>query len=109
MKKSIFVLGIAAVILAVGSLGGAANAATAQQEKMKTCNAEAKTKNLAGDDRKTFMKTCLSATGAGADTHAAAKKLTPQQEKMKACNAEAKTKNLAGADRKTFMSTCLKG
>jgi len=33
---------------------------TAQQEKMKTCNADAKTKGLKGDDRKAFMKTCLS-------------------------------------------------
>jgi hypothetical protein len=33
----------------------------AQQEKMKTCNADAKTKSLAGDERKKFMKECLSA------------------------------------------------
>ncbi len=32
-----------------------------QQEKMKTCNAEAKTSALKGDERKVFMKTCLSA------------------------------------------------
>ncbi|MBS0558230.1 MAG: hypothetical protein JSR27_12520 [Proteobacteria bacterium] len=40
----------------------AAPAATAhetQQEKMKTCNAEAKTKALKGAARKTFMSTCL--------------------------------------------------
>ena len=28
---------------------------------MKTCNADAKTKALAGDARKAFMKECLSA------------------------------------------------
>ncbi|HWU67981.1 MAG TPA: PsiF family protein [Stenotrophobium sp.] len=33
----------------------------AQKEKMKTCNADAKTKGLKGADRKAFMKTCLSA------------------------------------------------
>jgi hypothetical protein len=27
---------------------------------MKSCNADAKTKGLKGDDRKSFMKTCLS-------------------------------------------------
>jgi hypothetical protein len=27
---------------------------------MKSCNADAKTKALTGDDRKAFMKTCLS-------------------------------------------------
>lgn len=31
-----------------------------QQTRMKTCNADAKKQNLAGDARKTFMKTCLS-------------------------------------------------
>lgn len=31
-----------------------------QQEKMKACNAEAKTKALKGDERKSFMKECLS-------------------------------------------------
>ncbi|WP_266169889.1 PsiF family protein [Dyella subtropica] len=31
-----------------------------QQEKMKSCNADAKTKALKGDARKTFMKDCLS-------------------------------------------------
>jgi hypothetical protein len=30
---------------------------------MKTCNAEANTKSLKGDDRKSFMKTCLSSSG----------------------------------------------
>ena len=32
---------------------------TARQEKMKTCNAEAKTKALKGKDRRAFMSTCL--------------------------------------------------
>jgi len=30
-----------------------------QQEKMKTCNADASKKNLKGDDRKKFMSECL--------------------------------------------------
>ena len=34
-------------------------AATAQQEKMKTCNADATTQALKGDERKAFMSTCL--------------------------------------------------
>ncbi|WP_073524923.1 PsiF family protein [Pseudomonas fluorescens] len=78
-------------------------AATAQQNKMTTCNAEATTKTLKGDDRKAFMKTCLSAPAAND-----AKTLTAQQQKMKDCNASAKTQALAGDARKTFMSTCLK-
>ena len=38
----------------------AASGATAQQSKMKTCNANAKTHGLKGDERKKFMKECLS-------------------------------------------------
>lgn len=30
-----------------------------QQNKMKSCNADAKTKALKGDERRAFMKTCL--------------------------------------------------
>jgi len=54
--------------LALASLGAAAQtakstspAAATQQSKMKTCNADAKSKALKGDERKAFMKTCLSA------------------------------------------------
>lgn len=32
---------------------------TSQQEKMKTCNVEAKAKDLHGDERRAFMSTCL--------------------------------------------------
>jgi hypothetical protein len=64
-----------------------------QQSKMTTCNKEAGDKK--GDERKAFMKECLSA-----------KKETPQQAKMKSCNAEAK--GMKGDERKKFMSECLK-
>ena len=37
-----------------------AKAPTAQQTRMKTCNADAGAKNLKGDERKAFMKECLS-------------------------------------------------
>ena len=30
-----------------------------QQDKMKNCNADAKTKDLKGDERKKFMSECL--------------------------------------------------
>ena len=75
-------------------------AATAQQGKMASCNTEAKGKK--GDERKMFMKECLSADGAAAS----ADKATPQQTKMKTCNADAA--GMKGAERKTFMKDCLK-
>ena len=37
----------------------AAAAPVKQQDKMKTCNADAKTKDLKGDERKKFMSSCL--------------------------------------------------
>ncbi|MCK9796317.1 phosphate starvation-inducible protein PsiF [Pseudomonas chlororaphis] len=77
-------------------------AATAQQNKMTTCNADATAKSLKGDERKAFMSTCLKAAPAAAATPS-----TPQ-ERMKSCNADATTKALKGDERKAFMSTCLK-
>ncbi|MEK1910178.1 MAG: PsiF family protein [Pseudomonas chlororaphis] len=74
-------------------------AATAQQNKMTTCNADATAKALKGDERKAFMSTCLKATPAAAAT---------PQERMKTCNADATAKALKGDERKAFMSTCLK-
>jgi Ni/Co efflux regulator RcnB len=65
---------------------------TAQQNKMGACNKEAGDKK--GDERKAFMKTCLSA------------KKTTQQDKMKSCNKDAGDKK--GDERKKFMSECLK-
>jgi hypothetical protein len=75
-----------------------ASAATEQQNKMATCNKEAGDKK--GDERKAFMKECLSSKPKVSEAQKA------QQEKMKACNAEAKDKK--GDERKKFMSECLK-
>lgn len=38
-------------------------AKSAQQNKMKTCNKEAADKKFKGDERKVFMKSCLSNKG----------------------------------------------
>ncbi|MFA7902549.1 PsiF family protein [Pseudomonas aeruginosa] len=83
------------VALLFSAQGFAAN--TTQQEKMKTCNADATAQSLKGDARKAFMSRCL-------------KKQAPQtqQEKMKTCNADATAKVLKGDERKAFMSECLK-
>lgn len=63
-----------------------------QQSKMATCNKEAAGKK--GDERRAFMKECLSA------------KKVSQQDRMKQCNTGAEGK--AGDERKKFMSECLK-
>ncbi|MDP1655235.1 MAG: PsiF family protein [Hylemonella sp.] len=79
----------------------AADKRTAQQDRMKQCNLDAKDKK--GDERKKFMSTCLSGKPA---EPAASDKKTAQQERMKQCNLDAKDKK--GDERKKFMSECLK-
>jgi hypothetical protein len=85
------------------SLG--ADKQTAQQERMKICNAQASKKELKGDERQAFMSRCLS--GDSAKKKDDDKELTAQQERMKTCNAQASKKELKGDERKTFMSKCL--
>ena len=89
---------LCAAALALAVLLPAAHAAdkepTKQQGKMASCNKDAGEKK--GDERKAFMKECLSAKPAAAPT---------QQSKMKTCNADAKDKK--GDERKAFMKECL--
>lgn len=73
-------------------------AETAQQNKMKSCNVKAG--SMKGDERKAFMKECLSKNS---DEGSAAQQA--QREKMKTCNAEAADKK--GDERKAFMKSCL--
>jgi len=42
---------------------GGTSPATPQRSKMKTCNADAKAKDVHGADRRAFMKQCLSGKG----------------------------------------------
>ena len=79
----------------------------AQREKMKTCNAEAKEKALKGDERKTFMKECLSSGKSAASTDPAPR--SRADKKAKACQKEAEEKSLQGEARKAFVSECVAG
>lgn len=99
MKKLLTLLAMG-LALSVGAAHAAdEKAKTPQQNKMTSCNAEAKGKT--GDERKAFMKSCLSNK-----PQAEATQKTPQQNKMTTCNADAKGKT--GDERKKFMSECLK-
>lgn len=102
MKQLISLVALGLALAVGGAHAADAKAPTAQQSKMKTCNMDAKDKK--GDERKAFMKSCLSAK---AEAAPAADGATTQQNKMKTCNADAKTKALAGDDRKKFMKECL--
>ena len=77
-------------------------AGNSQQNKMATCNKDATGKK--GDERKAFMKECLSSKPAAPAAAPAAG--NSQQNKMATCNKEATGKK--GDERKAFMSECLK-
>lgn len=137
MKHGLLAIALGVMIAACGQ-GASSAEPTAQQERMKTCNADASKKNLSGDERKAYMKDCLSGKDMGArsqqdkmktcnadasakglkgderkafmkDCLSAKPAMSSQQEKMKTCNAEASTKGLKGDERKAFMSKCLSG
>jgi len=71
---------------------GTADAKNSQQDKMKMCNEQAGDKK--GDERKAFMKTCLSA------------KPAKPESKMAMCNK--KTAGLKGDERSKAQSECMK-
>jgi|KBSMisStaDraftv2_1062788.scaffolds.fasta_scaffold08273_7 hypothetical protein len=100
MRRATWLVAIGAALALTSVQSASAESLTnSQQEKMKECNADATTKSLSGDERKAFMKTCLSKKGV--------KLSNSQQQRMKDCNAEATTKSLSGDSRKAFMKTCL--
>lgn len=91
MKKTLALLAMLLPLLCTS-----AYAANSQQTKMAACNKDATGKK--GDERKAFMKQCLSAKS---DAAAA----PTQQDKMKTCAASGKGKK--GDDYKAFMKECL--
>jgi psiF repeat-containing protein len=68
------------------------DAGNSQQDKMKMCNDQAGDKK--GDERKAFMKTCLSAK--------------PEKAKSKMAMCNEKTKGMSKADADKARSECMK-
>ena len=61
MKKLLTLLALGmSLTVGVAHAADAAAAPATQQNKMKSCNADPKAKELKGDDRKAFMKECLN-------------------------------------------------
>ena len=66
MKTLLAIAAVCAMVCAGPSLAADtkstdSKATNSQQDKMKSCNADPKAKTLKGDERKAFMKECLSA------------------------------------------------
>ena len=99
MKKLFTLLALGfSLSLGAAHAADAPAAKTVQQNKMGTCNADAKTKALKGDERKAFMKDCLSAKPAdGASTPAA----SPM------CEKSAADKKLYGAAKNAHVKKCM--
>jgi hypothetical protein len=98
--KKILTLGLAALFACGPAFAATAEnkmavgtTMTPQQEKMKTCNDKAK--DMKGDERKSFMKTCLSA------------KPEKPESKMAMCNK--KTAGMKADERAKAQSECMKG
>ncbi len=94
--------------------------ANPQHERMRRCNAEAKEQSLKGDERKSFMSSCLRGkhdkTGvpsaqAGSDAQTALPALPELEaaERAKACNLAAVEQALSGDERQAYISECSKG
>lgn len=87
-----------AILIACAAVAFGAQA-TPQQDKMKACNAEAKDKK--GDERKAFMKECLSAKPAADAAKPAADAASP------ACEKSAADKKLHGAAARSHIKKCM--
>ena len=74
------------------SKAAASDSKMTQQDKMKMCNEQAGDKK--GDERKGFMKTCLSAK--------------PEKPKSKMAMCNEKTKGMSKADADKARSECMK-
>src|SRR5688572_20597622 len=104
MLRILIALASGALMATTGAWAQDKDKPTAQQQKMKSCNAQASKKEMKGDERQAFMSKCLSADSAKKGD---GQELTAQQQKMKSCNAQAGKKELKGDERKAFMSKCL--
>ncbi len=93
MKQWMLALAVAA--FALSAQAADEKKPTPQQEKMAACNKEAGDKK--GDERKAFMKQCLSAKPAAAG----AAKASPE------CEKSADEKKLAGAARTSHLKKCM--
>ena len=100
MNKLLTALAAAVVLCAAPAFAADTKAADTkapnpQQEKMKACNDQAADKK--GDDRKAFMKTCLSNKPATA---------AKPESRMAMCNK--KTAGMAKEERAKAQSECMK-
>src|SRR2546423_13847041 len=79
----------------------AADGLTPEQQRLRSCNTQAKAKGLSARERSRFITDCLNG-------RKGERPLTPIQAKNEACTKEADGRGLQGAARRGFMSECTK-
>jgi psiF repeat-containing protein len=80
----------------------AQSSTVSQQDKAKACDDLADKKGLKGQDRKTFMQSCLNkAVNSGSGGNVS------QHDKATACKNLADKKGLTGEDRRSFVKHCM--
>lgn len=93
MKQLLFMALLGMFACGTAYAADAPAAKMSQQDKMKMCNEKAA--DMKGDDRKAFMKTCLSAK-------------PPEKPKSKMAMCNEKTKGMTKADADKTRSECMK-
>jgi hypothetical protein len=77
---------------------------TSQKDRAKKCEDTAKNKGLKGDEKATYVSSCMAAKDTASAT------ATPEEQqkadKAKACEQQADQQSLKGKDRKKFLKTC---
>jgi psiF repeat len=104
MMSLLLATSLASLIAAKTPLNNQPQSSTASaQDKAKACNDLADKKGLKGQDRATFMQSCLNKAA-----NSASGGNVSQQDKATACKNLADKKSLTGADRRSFVKDCMK-
>lgn len=82
----------------------ASPAQKAHRERMSACSKDAKQQGLKSEERKSFMRQCLSEGAA-----AAAPEGVSKRSQSSACKKQARAKGLKNEERKAFITECMAG
>lgn len=106
-KQLCSTLVIALILFSLPMPVSAFQADTSQRDKAKKCEETAKNRGLKGDERATFVSSCLAAKDTASS---ASSNMSPQEQqkvdKAKSCEQQAEQQGLKGKDRRTFLKTC---
>jgi hypothetical protein len=92
---------VLAVLLLYCASALSAEGLTPEQQRLRSCNTQAKAKGLSARERSRFITDCLNG-------RKGKRPLTPLQARNEACTKEADGRHLEGAERRGFMSDCNK-